>query len=156
MASSSTKVNVKGKRTKKKKTKVEVINEVTSNGCGIKEIIEGVQLLVEKDKVQEDQQDKETTSLDVHTSKVVKKKRMKKITHFPGYSEILKNNTLWYTSMKSLLNNLKSSNQPNSCKVGNNELNTEKKVDNLEEVLCHVPNLLGDKNDLLGALSYES
>ncbi|XP_031783799.1 gem-associated protein 5 [Nasonia vitripennis] len=110
----------RGKRTKKKKTKEAIITN-NANESESKQV-NGESIVIAENK-------QETVN-----PEPIKKKKQKKITHFPGYSEILNDSNLWYQSVRKLLHILKFTRCTQDVQV---------------------PVLLGSKTNLEEALNHE-
>lgn len=91
--------------------------------------------------------------------KFIKKKKTKKVTHFPGYSEILNDNKLWYQSVRKLVGSLKCNSPDNEsgvvdCNGSEHTPNKDHNTMNLNDE--QVPILLGSKMNLEDFLNRES
>lgn len=97
----------------------------------------------------------ETENSHNHLDKFSKKKKIKKVTHFPVYAEISNNSRLWCSMVQNLLNELKNENQLGELDAFDyKEIEQEKcEPEKLNE---DIPFLMGTKKNLVDSLQYES
>lgn len=164
-AAAATKTPTRGKRTKKKKAQEgETVPSNASNGVTTESKIANGE---PKDAVEDKKVITSTIEflleIDDTTrsaSKVTARKRKpKKTTHFPGYAELTRDNKLWCSSVRKLLNTARDENK--LCdESGVVESNGVEKIENGEGETAtadeKIPVLLGSKKDLRFALNYES
>ena len=159
-------LKIKGKRTKKKKNKklLDTSSE-KENETGIKVLTNDEVESPEdsrKNKVNEENHSEETEDTSKIDKKLIKKK-IKKISRFPGHANIVKNNKRWCTSVKNLLQIIqnetqnKQINEIEPCNENSNEING---IENGEIAngngMEDDPILLGTKVHLHHAINYES
>ncbi|XP_058807144.1 gem-associated protein 5-like [Phymastichus coffea] len=145
------KTSTKGKRTKKKKAKDSVISDTSIDASSLKEISDRLSVVEKLTKLSLNESDE--------INKATKKKK-KKVTYFPKYAEINKDNDQWCDTVKNLLDFVENENYnsetgtPNYNDLEHNPIQEHKIIKpekpflflgnkkNLEEALEHEKNLL--------------
>lgn len=138
----------KGKRTKKKK-----INETDTES---KQINDESKIVVNDTQIVEVKLNSEDIDNSYNNiDKLAKKKKPKKVTHFPVYAEISNNSKIWCSSVQNLLIALESENQHDEFDAYDfKEIEDEKNES--EKLNEDIPFLMGSKKNLEDSLLYES
>ncbi|XP_014224156.1 gem-associated protein 5 [Trichogramma pretiosum] len=143
------KIPTRGKRTKKKKTKVEELSKDDTNVVN-NEKQEQIKFITSSQNQKEIDEDNTQSLSD---SKSIKKKKIKKISHFPGYSQLTLDSKLWCKSIQHLLNFQKSDNCIEQITNGCAKIVVHEEIPPNDST--EIPYFFSSKEDLTESLSQE-
>lgn len=149
IAPPTTKTSSKGKRTKKKKTKESANSDASSDINSIAKETNDLESVEEELKLS-------SNHINDDVNKAGKKKK-KKATYFPKYAEINKDNDVWCSTVRNLLDVVENGSRNDESNETNcNGIEHSPVQEDNKSKLDKVPLFLGSKKDLEEALDLES